>query len=440
MVFTYFFDNRSIYSMEATSEDVNNNGVQAIKNAKLRGLLDAQRAYDEECAREKSLLLQRKDYLAKKRSELIQERSSLRAALQRVDIPGERQECLDKIWSLEEELNAIEGELKRVEQDVALHDAFDGQKLPEVAKHFRNEEKERQKRAQNDPHYRARIRSKVQNCRISGPSKERRQREDEYGPGSSDDDGEDNWATPTHKMWNYNSDASDQKAMRNGYDDQEDYTPPLYVSQSHSNAHSADTIPQNDVEEDDYGWGINHINHYRSRNSNVQRRETIVRVPSDLPKFRGASEKGLDDPEEFLDIFIKTCTAHEFPQNWWIKALPLSLDRVDGKWLAKYIHGRGGYNNCTWSKVASSFLKHFQDPNAMQFWQEKIQKLRMTSSEGIQRYADQFIGLARKLRWRLDDPNAVYHFKKGLTRSILVQLSAAEAQWKLFSSAVGDGT
>ena len=58
-------------------------------------------------------------------------------------------------------------------------------------------------------------------------------------------------------------------------------------------------------------------------------------------------------------------------------------------------------------------------------------------AEGLQRYADQFIELASRLRWGLDEENTIYQFKAGLLPWLAEQLSAAEANFNLMRKVSG---
>jgi hypothetical protein len=48
-------------------------------------------------------------------------------------------------------------------------------------------------------------------------------------------------------------------------------------------------------------------------------------------------------------------------------------------------------------------------------------------NEGIQRYTDEFVGLANKLRWGLDNDVTIYQYKLGLPVWMMESLTAAEA-------------
>ena len=61
-----------------------------------------------------------------------------------------------------------------------------------------------------------------------------------------------------------------------------------------------------------------------------------VKIPSGLPKFCG-KDKGIDDPQEFLEMFNRVCVAHEVPRSRYFRVFPLCLDSVDGKWLDRWL-------------------------------------------------------------------------------------------------------
>ena len=47
-------------------------------------------------------------------------------------------------------------------------------------------------------------------------------------------------------------------------------------------------------------------------------------------------------------------------------------------------------------------------------------------NSGVQRYSDQFIQLANRLGWNLEGKLAIFHFKAGLPRWLVEQLTTAE--------------
>ena len=76
----------------------------------------------------------------------------------------------------------------------------------------------------------------------------------------------------------------------------------------------------------------------------------------------------------------------------------------------------------SWDRFSSIFLQHFQHPHQQVFLQTQIRRLRM-GSDGIQRYTDQFLRLAERLNWSLEDEGTIFQYKSGLTTSMLQQLS-----------------
>ena len=55
----------------------------------------------------------------------------------------------------------------------------------------------------------------------------------------------------------------------------------------------------------------------------VETSQSSVRVPSGLPKFRGGSNAAIQDPQEFIDQFRRTCVAHEISKERYAKLLPI---------------------------------------------------------------------------------------------------------------------
>jgi hypothetical protein len=136
-----------------------------------------------------------------------------------------------------------------------------------------------------------------------------------------------------------------------------------------------------------------------------QRTSRIV-VPSNMPKFR--QNGPYNEPTEFLDAFTDVMRAHEIPVERYSKLLVLCLDSVDSQWIKNVVQ-----SEWTWDRVNREFTSHFQHPNAIAIWQEKIRNLKMDNT-GVQRYTDQFIRLAQRLRWDLNGEVAIYQYKQGL--------------------------
>ena len=146
--------------------------------------------------------------------------------------------------------------------------------------------------------------------------------------------------------------------------------------------------------------------------------ERVV-VPTGMPKFRQGGH--FEEPSEFLDAFINVMIAHEIPMEQFGKLLVLCLDSVDGQWLKSK-----NLEEMTWTEIEEEFIAHFQHPNAIAVWQEKIRNLRVDGS-GVQRYTDQFVRLVQRLRWDLYGEVAIYQYKQGLPEWIADRISTAEA-------------
>ena len=62
----------------------------------------------------------------------------------------------------------------------------------------------------------------------------------------------------------------------------------------------------------------------------TQRYEKEFRIPSGLPKFRDrrGSQGGYDDPQEFLDVFVRTCKASGVKVDRYSALLAICLDNM----------------------------------------------------------------------------------------------------------------
>ena len=162
----------------------------------------------------------------------------------------------------------------------------------------------------------------------------------------------------------------------------------------------------------------------RKEDTRDLRSSSLFRVPSKLPRFRGGSG-GINDPEEFLEIFGRICYAHGVPIQRFPAIMATCLDNINARWFESYL---GSLNrDVHWQEIASTFCNHFQNPNiAIMQWLSQLHSLRMDKDE-IQRYSDQFITFAQKLNWNLGDDMVIYQYKSGLSTWMLDQLSVAES-------------
>jgi hypothetical protein len=94
------------------------------------------------------------------------------------------------------------------------------------------------------------------------------------------------------------------------------------------------------------------------------------------------------------------------------------------KWLESWIETQE--YDIIWSDLELAFIGYFQNPNAIVTWQDQIRSLRIDNS-GVQRYTDQFVRLANRLRWSLDGEIVIYKYKRGLSTWMLDSLISAEA-------------
>src|SRR5271166_2576014 len=115
--------------------------------------------------------------------------------------------------------------------------------------------------------------------------------------------------------------------------------------------------------------------------------------------------------------------AHKVKEEKYLVILSLCLDSVDGQWLKDW---KEEYKN-NWKYLSKAFIAHFQHPNAMVIWQDQIHSLKMDNTIGVQRYTDQFVKLARRIRWDLDGEVAIYQYKKGLPNWLIDSLTASKA-------------
>ena len=85
----------------------------------------------------------------------------------------------------------------------------------------------------------------------------------------------------------------------------------------------------------------------KSSLNNVTEEETIIRgkIPSNLPRFRGKGTNAIEDPQEFLDQFVRVCRAHDEPEEYFVYILPMCLDNIDNKWLDREVQSYGGFQN-----------------------------------------------------------------------------------------------
>ncbi len=146
------------------------------------------------------------------------------------------------------------------------------------------------------------------------------------------------------------------------------------------------------------------------------------RVPNNLPVFRSA--KDTEDPLEFIEKFERVCQANGINFDRYIKLISLCLDATDVQWISQWTRSHGD-EGTVWNDFREAFIAHFQHPNAMIVWQSKIRSLKMDNT-GVQRYSDQFIRLANRLGWNLEGELAIFHFKSGLPRWLVEQLTTAE--------------
>ena len=158
------------------------------------------------------------------------------------------------------------------------------------------------------------------------------------------------------------------------------------------------------------------------RSEATQKKSVKKVVPNKLPKFR---QGHIDDPMEFLEVFLMTMRAHAIPEEEYQSLLILCLDSIDRQWLLDFEDSKSLNQQITWSELSEGFITHFRHPNARIVWLDKIKTLKM-DSHGVQRYTDQFIRLAKHLGWNLRSDEAVYQYKQGLPSWLLDSLISAE--------------
>ena len=100
---------------------------------------------------------------------------------------------------------------------------------------------------------------------------------------------------------------------------------------------------------------------------------------------------------EFIEQFERICQANEVDEDCYIVLVILCSDSTNVQWVNKYLKKN---KDRQWNIFWKVFVSHFQHPDAAVVFQNKIMTLRVDSIE-VQRYSDQFMRLAMRLRWDL---------------------------------------
>ena len=123
-----------------------------------------------------------------------------------------------------------------------------------------------------------------------------------------------------------------------------------------------------------------------------------------------------------MESFTEVMIANDVPEERYIKMMPLCLETIDKLWLRVWIAEQGG-DGC-WSNFYDAFIAHFQNPNTRQVWLDQVRTLKMDST-GVQKYTDQFVKLINNLGRHMNDEDMVYHYLRGLDKSMRSKLSVA---------------
>lgn len=143
-----------------------------------------------------------------------------------------------------------------------------------------------------------------------------------------------------------------------------------------------------------------------------------------LPKFR--KEKGLQDPEEFLESFETICESLRIKKKYYVGVLIVCVDYKVAKWIKSNYKDQQPVN---WEKFCKEFIRHYDKPNHGGSWDVQIRKLKV-DNEGVQKYSDKFLELAKKLEWNLEADYALNQYKCGLPSTLLSQVTVTESSFK----------
>lgn len=151
-------------------------------------------------------------------------------------------------------------------------------------------------------------------------------------------------------------------------------------------------------------------------------------VPSVLPKLKNS-----EDAWSFIEEFERHMKAHGIEVERYVEILPLCLELSDNKWLEDWL---GENVDWDWEALKVAFIQHFQHPQLGSVLALKLQNLKMTE-DGVQKYTDEFVRLAGRIGWSLDNAIVISAYKKGLPDWLADSLSISEAGNMTSSSVVG---
>ncbi|RHZ88372.1 hypothetical protein Glove_23g191 [Diversispora epigaea] len=141
-------------------------------------------------------------------------------------------------------------------------------------------------------------------------------------------------------------------------------------------------------------------------------------------KFRGDRTQ---DPVEWLKNYEKTAKMNGWTEDQRKERIYTVLDDAADEWYNEiYTATYGDEGNerlPTWTEVKELFLIQFCNRKWMNKWTRELEKLKQQPGESVDQYAARFKKIIRKGAPNMQNPEKLYHFKKGLRRGILPIIS-----------------
>src|SRR3989338_7642357 len=156
----------------------------------------------------------------------------------------------------------------------------------------------------------------------------------------------------------------------------------------------------------------------------------VMKLPSNIPIFRGVGPRHYSDIDEFLTRFESCMEMSGIDRSLWSSAI---LNQFSNLTDLKY--WKKNHASKDWSDAKNQFLLHFNSLNTQQSRIDSINSFAQQSGEAMQTYSDRFLDLVDLAHLDMDSPLLVAPFRRGITNmKLLSAIDAREAATMPYSS------
>ncbi|RHZ55375.1 hypothetical protein Glove_416g22 [Diversispora epigaea] len=184
-------------------------------------------------------------------------------------------------------------------------------------------------------------------------------------------------------------------------------------------------VEEEKIEEQELGGLREYLQEFEIEQEEDNEEPIIENNIMDILAFRSKKFKGdgTQDPVEWLENYEKTARINRWIEDQRKERIYTVLDDAADEWYNEIYtatYGNEGAERLSnWTEVKELFMLQFCNRKWMNKWTRELEKLKQQPGESVDQYATKFKRIIRKGAPDMQNPDKLYHFKKGLRKGML---------------------